>query len=55
MCSLVSGRIEHFVNLGKLFHYYSDGELGVDRTFLGRDLFNSYENSTVQIIKTNVR
>jgi hypothetical protein len=52
----ISGRIEHFVNLGKLFHYYSDGELGVDRTFLNRrDLFNSYENSTVQIIKTNVR
>jgi hypothetical protein len=52
----ISGRIEHFVNLGKLFHYYSNGELGVDRTFLNRrDLFNSYENSTVQIIKTNVQ
>ena len=52
----ISGRIENFVNLGKLFHYYSNGELGVDRTFLNRrDLFNSYENSTVQIIKTNVQ
>jgi hypothetical protein len=52
----ISGRIEHFVNLGKLFHYYSNGELGVDRTFLNRrDLFNSYENSTVQIIKTNIQ
>ena len=52
----ISGRIEHFVNLGKLFHYYSNGELGVERSFLNRrDLFNSYENSTVEIIKSVVK
>jgi hypothetical protein len=41
MCSMENfGRIEHFVNLGKLFHYYSDGELGVDRTSLTGETYS---------------
>lgn len=52
----MSGRIEHFVNLGKLFTYYSGGDLQVNRSKLNRtNLFSGYENSTVQIFKTVIK
>jgi hypothetical protein len=52
----LTDRIEHFVNLGKLFSYYSSGQLGVSRSTLDRkDLFDGYENDIVKIIKTYVK
>lgn len=52
----ISGRIEHFTNLGKLFAYYTPDDIEVNRTKLNRtNLFDGYENSTVQIIKTYIK
>ena len=44
----LSGRLEHFVNLGKLFTYYNSDELGVSRSKLNRsDLFDGFHNDTI--------
>lgn len=52
----LSGRLEHFVNLGKLFTYYKSNELGVSRSILNRkNLFDGYHNDIIEIIKTYVR
>jgi hypothetical protein len=52
----ITGRIEHFVNLGKVFTYYDSDELGVSRSILNRrDLFDGYHNDIIEIIKTNVK
>ncbi len=52
----LSGRLEHFVNLGKLFTYYNSDELGVSRSKLNRsDLFDGFHNDTIEIIKTYVK
>lgn len=51
----LSGRIEVFVNLGKVFTRYSNSELGVSRASLDRkDLFSGYQNGVVEILKSNV-
>ena len=52
----LTGRIEHFVNLGKLYFYYSESELGVSRHTLNKkDLFDGYQNDTIEVRKTVVR
>lgn len=52
----LTGRIEIFVNLGKLYSTYSSGILGVSRYTLDRkDLFEGYENETVKIAKLYIR
>jgi hypothetical protein len=52
----ISGRIEHFVNLGKLFKYYTNYELGVNRSKLNRtDLFSGYENDTIELFKSFIK
>jgi hypothetical protein len=52
----ISGRFEHFVNLGKLFSYYSSDDLGVSRSKLNRrDLFEGFQNDTIQIVKTFIK
>lgn len=52
----LSGRIEHFINLGKLFAYYRNDELSVSRATLDRkNLFEGYENDVVEIIKSTVK
>jgi hypothetical protein len=52
----ISGRIEHFVNLGKLFSYYNSTDLGVSRSTLNRrDLFDGFENDTIHLFKTYVK
>lgn len=52
----LSGRLEHFVNLGKLFTYYNSDELGVNRSLLNRrNLFEGFQNDTIEIVKTYVR
>lgn len=52
----LTGRLEHFVNLGKVFTYYDSDELGVSRSILNRrDLFDGYQNDMIEIIKTYVR
>lgn len=52
----LSGRIEHFVNLGKLYGYYRNDELGVSRATLDRkNLFDGYENEAIEIIKSQVK
>lgn len=51
----ITGRVEIFVNLGKLFNYYSGDQLGVSRSKLDRtDLYEGYQNDTVEIYKKYV-
>jgi hypothetical protein len=52
----LTGRIEIFVNLGKLYSYYSNEQLGVSRATLDRkNLFDGYQNDTVEIVKNYVK
>lgn len=52
----LTGRIEIFVNLGKLYSIYSSDILGVSRYTLDRkDLFEGYENEIVKITKLYIR
>jgi hypothetical protein len=52
----LTGRLEHFVNLGKVFTYYDSDELGVSRSKLNRrNLFEGFHNDTIEIVKTYVR
>ncbi len=52
----LTGRIEVFVNLGKLFTNYSGNQLGVSRSTLDRkNLFDGYQNDTIEIFKSYVR
>lgn len=48
----LTGRIELFNNLGKLYTTYSDAMLGVSRHTLNRrDLYEGYVNDSVEIYK----
>jgi hypothetical protein len=48
----ITGRIELFSNLGKLYSNYSDSVIGVSRYTLDRrNLFEGYQNDTVEIYK----
>ena len=48
----LSGRIEHFVNLGKLFDRHANEELGVSRYTLNKkNLFDGYQNDTIELRK----
>ena len=52
----LTGRIEIFNNLGKLYSQYSSNYLDVSRGTLDRkDLFEGYQNDTVEIYKMNIR
>jgi hypothetical protein len=52
----LTGRIEIFVNLGKLFTFYSGTQLGVSRPTLDRkNLFVGYQNDTIEIYKSYVK
>jgi archaellum component FlaF (FlaF/FlaG flagellin family) len=52
----LTGRIEIFVNLGKLYSYYKNDELSVSRATLDRkNLYEGYENDTVEILKSYVK
>ena len=52
----LTGRMEVFVNLGKLYNNYSNEQLGVSRSTLDRkNLFDLYENDVIEILKTYVR
>ena len=49
----ISGRIEHFVNLGKLYSFYKENEIGIPRNTLSRkDLTIGFENDIVYILKS---
>jgi len=51
----MTGKVESFVNLGKLFQNYDSGQLGVSRFTLDRkDLFDGYQNDAVEITKCHV-
>ena len=52
----LTGRIEVFVNLGKVFSNYSGIEIGVSRGTLDRrNLFDGYQNDIVEITKSYVK
>ncbi len=52
----LTGRMEVFVNLGKLYNNYSNEQLGVSRSTLDRkNLFDLYENDVIEILKTYVK
>ncbi len=52
----LTGKIESFVNLGKLYFTYDSQQLGVSRWTLDRkDLFDGYQNDAVEIIKSYVK
>ena len=51
----LSGRIEHFVNLGKLYKHYSNDEIGISRSSLNKkDLFEGYDSEIIKVLKCNV-
>jgi hypothetical protein len=51
----ITGRIEHFTNLGKLYWRYKDDQLGVSRHTLNKkDLFSGFQNDVVEILKSTV-
>ena len=52
----LTGRIEIFNNLGKLYSEYSTNTLGVSRGTLDRkDLFDGYQNNAIEIYKISLR
>lgn len=52
----LTGRMEVFVNLGKLYSQYNSSHLGVSRFTLDRkNLFEGYQNEIVEIVKSNVK
>lgn len=52
----LTGRIEVFVNLGKLYSTYSGDILGVSRYTLDRkDLHEGYENDIIKLVKLNLQ
>lgn len=52
----LTGRMEIFVNLGKLYTNYSNEQLGVSRATLDRkNLFDLYENDTIEVLKSYVK
>ena len=52
----LTGRIEVFVNLGKLYSNHTSEFLGVSRWALDRkNLFEGYENSIVEIKKVFIK
>lgn len=52
----LTGRLECYVNLGKLFRHYVDGELGIKRNSLyKKDMYKGYQNKIVEIIKVRVK
>lgn len=51
----LTGRIEHFSNLGKLYWRYNDDQLGVSRWTLNKkNLFDGFQSETVEILKSRV-
>jgi len=51
----ITGRIEIFVNLGKLYSIYSSSELGVSRHTLGKkDLYSGYSSEIVDVFKFHI-
>ncbi len=51
-----TGRMEVFVNLGKLYNSYNSSILGVSRYTLDRkDLLNGFNNEIVEILKSTVK
>lgn len=52
----ITGRIEAFVNLGKLYSVHTHEMLGVSRYTLDRkDLYRGYENEIIKIHKLYIR
>ena len=52
----LTDRIEVFVNLGKLYSYYDNNQIGVSRWTLDRkNLFDGYENDIISISKIYVK
>lgn len=51
----LTGRIELFNNLGKLYSTYSGNILGVSRWTLDRkNLFEGYQNETIELYKIKI-
>ena len=52
----LTGRIEHFVNLGKLYKHYTNDELGISRSSLNKkNLFSGYDTESIRVLKTYVK
>lgn len=52
----LTGRMEVFVNLGKLYTTYSSSSLGVSRYTLDRkNLLEGFHNDIVEILKSPVK
>jgi hypothetical protein len=51
-----TGRMELFVNLGKLYLEYNQDQLGVSRNTLSKkDLYSGYSNEYVDVFKLPLR
>lgn len=52
----LTGRMEVFVNLGKLYSAYNSSSLGVSRYTLDRkNLLEGFQNEVVEILKAPVK
>ena len=52
----LTGRIEVFINLGKLFRYYDTNDIGISRSSLNKkDLFFGYENEIIRVVKSDMK
>jgi hypothetical protein len=52
----LTGKMEAYVNLGKLYTTYSSSHLGVSRYTLDRkNLFEGFQNEIVEIIKVYIK
>ncbi len=52
----LTGRFEIFINLGKLYSFYSEEELGVSRHTLNKkELFDGYHNEAIEVFKCIVK
>ena len=52
----ITGRVEAFTNLGKLYSIYSNDQLGVSRSTLDRkDLYDGYDNDVISLKKLFIR
>ena len=51
----LTGRIELFSNLGKLYCKYSDDQLAVSRHTLNKkNLYDGYQSEMIEVIKSKV-
>jgi hypothetical protein len=53
---ILTGRVEIFANLGKLYNVYDEAQIGISRhTLTKKNIYSGYRNETVEIFKMPIR